>query len=118
MSQSTNGSLHIMSQYLIGYHGDMSPPETPEEGQAHMKKWQEWVMNLGAAIVNPGTPLGASKIVTAAGTVEDDWPNTMFGYSVVEADTLEAACAMASTCPVLEQGGTLRVVEIKTLPGG
>ena len=100
-----------MPDYIIAYRGG-SKPETPEEGQAQQEQWKTWVSDLGDAIVNPGTPMGNSKIVSADGVSDDDGANRMSGYSIVKADSLDAALDMAKACPFLATGGTLRVAEL------
>lgn len=108
-----------MPTFLIGYHGqaDMKQPASQEEGKAHMDNWMAWLGSLGDAVVNPGSPIGASKVVTSAGIAEDNLPNSMFGFTTVTADNIDAALSMAQSCPVIEQGGTLRVAELMEMPG-
>ena len=100
-----------MSNYIIAYHGGRKP-ESPEEGAKHMAKWKAWVGGLGDAVVNPGTPLGKSKIVSSSGVSDDGGPNAMSGFSIVKADNMDAALEMAKGCPFLELGGTLEVAEV------
>ena len=100
-----------MSNYVIAYHGGKKP-ETPEEGAKHMAKWKAWVDGLGDAVVNPGTPLGKSKTVSSAGVSDDGGSNPMSGFSIVTADSMDAALEMAKKCPFLEFGGTLEVAEV------
>ena len=100
-----------MSNYIIAYHGGRKP-ENPEEGAKHMAKWKAWVGGLGDAVVNPGTPLGKSKIVSSSGVSDDGGPNAMSGFSIVKADNMDAALEMAKGCPFLELGGTLEVAEV------
>ncbi len=100
-----------MSNYIIAYHGG-NEPENPEEGAKHMAKWQAWVDGLGDAAVNPGTPLGKSRIVSSSGVSDDGGPTPRSGFSVVKADSLDAALEMAKACPFLETGGTLEVAEM------
>ena len=100
-----------MSNYVIAYHGGKKP-ETPEEGAKHMAKWKAWVDGLGDAVVNPGTPLGKSKTVSSAGVSDDGGSNPMSGFSIVTADSMDAALEMAKKCPFLEFGGTLGVAEV------
>ena len=99
-----------MSNYIIVYLGGKKP-ETPEEGAKQMAKWKAWVGGLGDAAVNPGTPLGKSKIVSSGG-VSGDSKNPMSGFSIVKADSMDAALEMAKACPFLEIGGTLEVAEM------
>ena len=100
-----------MANCIIAYHGGKKP-ETPEEGARHKAKWQAWVVGLGDAAVNPGTPLGKSRMVSSAGISEDGGPNAMSGFSIVKADSMDAALELALGCPFLETGGTLEVAEL------
>ena len=76
-----------------------------------MEKWQAWVDGLGDAVVNPGTPLGKSRIVSSDGVSDDGGPNSLTGYSIVKADTMDAALEMAKACPFLDIG-TIEVAEV------
>ena len=105
-----------MSDYIIAYHGG-EPPGSPEEAAAHMSKWKAWVAGLGDAVVNPGTPLKNTRIVSATGVSEGGGPDVMTGFSVISAESLDAALEMAGSCPVLDVGGTLEVAEMMSLPG-
>jgi hypothetical protein len=100
-----------MSNYVFAYHGG-NRPESPEEGAKHMAKWKAWIGGLGDAVVNPGTPLGKSKTVSSAGVSDYDGSNPMSGFSIVKADSMDAALEMAKECPLLEIGGTLEVAEV------
>ncbi len=100
-----------MSNYIIAYHGGKKP-ETPEEGAKNMAKWKAWVGGLGDAVVNPGTPLGKSRIVSSLGVSDDGGSNPLLGFSIVKADSMDAALEMAKECPHLEIGGTLEVAEM------
>ncbi len=99
-----------MSNYIIAYHGGKEP-ESPEEGAKQMAKWKAWVGGLGDAVVNPGTPLGKSKIVSSTGVSDGDGSNSLTGYSIVKADSMDAALEMAKACPFLEIG-TVEVAEV------
>ena len=100
-----------MSNYVISYHGG-NTPESPEEGAKQMAKWRAWVDGLGDAVVNPGTPLGKPKTVSSGGVSDDAGPDPSTGFSIVKADSMDAALEMAKACPYLEIGGTLRVAEV------
>lgn len=105
-----------MSKYIFAYHGGKTP-ETPEACSLLMARWDAWISDLGAAMVNPGAPVGKSSTVSAAGVTDDGGANPLSGYSVVEADSLEAALAMAKGSPVLDHG-TIEVAEIiRMYPG-
>jgi hypothetical protein len=41
----------------------------------------------------------------------------MSGYTIIEAGSMEAALAIAQTCPFLDTGGSLEVSELVEMPG-
>jgi hypothetical protein len=111
-----------MAKFLFVYRGN---PEghaklTPEEMQQHMQKWGAWIaeaMRQGW-MTDPGdalTPEGrvvTSKVVTDGPFVESK--EVLGGYSVVEAETVDAAAKLAKGCPGLLLGGK---VEVRRLAG-
>lgn len=99
-----------MSEFIFAYHGGKKP-ETEAEGAALMKRWQDWMESNQASFISPGNPVGLSKTVTSAGVEDNGGSNPLSGYSVVRADTIEAATAIASTCPHLDMG-TIEVAEL------
>ena len=100
-----------MPNFMLAYHGG-NEPGSQEEGMAQMEKWSTWVKDLGDTIVNPGTPLPVSKVVTSGGVEDDTDPNSMKGFVVVQADSMAAAVDIAKSDPFLENGGTIRVSEM------
>lgn len=100
-----------MPNFILAYHGG-EKPETPEQGEEHMAKWKAWVDDLGESLINPGTPLGQSKTVSASGVTNDGGSNPINGYSILKADNIDAAVAMVKSCPVTEMGGTIEVAEM------
>jgi len=96
--------------YVLAFHGGKYP-ESPEEGARIMARWEAWMGGLGDALVNPGNPLGNAKTVSSAGVSDDGGSNPLTGFSIVAADDMGAALAMASGCPHLEFGGTIEVAE-------
>lgn len=104
-----------MPNFMIAYHGG-NPPASREEGAASMTKWKAWVDRLGDSIVNPGTPLTVSRLVTSAGVEESSDANAMKGFAVVRADDIESAVEIAKSDPFLETGGTIRVSQMMEMP--
>ena len=96
---------------MLAYCGGKEPT-SQEEGMAQMEKWKAWVKGLGETIVNPGTPLPVSKIVTSSGVEDDHEPNSMKGFAVVRAESMVAAIEIAQSDPFLEHGGTIRVSQM------
>ncbi len=104
-----------MPNFMMAYHGG-NQPSSQEEGMAQMEKWKAWIQGLGESIINPGTPLPDSKIVTSLGITDDQDPNSMKGFAVVKADSMQAAIAIAQTDPFLENGGSIRVSQMMEMP--
>jgi hypothetical protein len=57
-----------MKRFLVLYKsstpaGEMMAASTPEQMQAGMEDWQRWAAKTGDAIVDLGSPLGASASV-------------------------------------------------------
>jgi hypothetical protein len=99
-----------MANYLLVYKGG-SMEATPEQQQAAMAAWGAWFGGLGAAVVDGGNPCGPSTSVASNGTVSQGGASGLTGYSVLKADSLDAATGMAKGCPVLTSGGSIEVYE-------
>ncbi len=104
-----------MEKFMIAYYGG-DQPSSKEEGMAQMVKWKTWVEGLGEKVINPGTPLPVSKIVTLRGVEDDSDPNAMKGFAVVNAESIEAAVQIAQSDPFLENGGIIRVSQMMEMP--
>ncbi|NNE37495.1 MAG: hypothetical protein HKN08_04255 [Gammaproteobacteria bacterium] len=100
-----------MAQFLISYFGG-NPPNTPEEGQKHFAKYKEWLGSLGDTIISPANPLKNTNTVNPDGSVTEGSKTFMSGYTIIEADSIEAAIEITKACPFLEIGGTLEVSEM------
>lgn len=105
-----------MTQYVIVYLGG-NPPSTPEEGKQHMAKYMEWLSSLGDSAVSPANPLKNTNTVSSEGTVSSGSTTSMSGYTIIEADSMDAALVIAKACPFLEVGGSLEVSELVKMPG-
>ena len=75
-----------------------------------MKRWKEWMSSLGGALVNPGVPLKKGKTISSSAVSDNNDPQRLTGYSMVQADSLDAVVEMVKTCPHLEHG-TVDVAE-------
>jgi hypothetical protein len=98
-----------MANFVLAYKGG-SMAETPEAQEAVMQAWMSWFGSVGAAVVDGGAPFGPSTAVQADGSTAAATAG-LTGYSVFQADNLEAAAKLASGCPVLTSGGTVEVYE-------
>ena len=90
-----------MATYVFSYRvpSDYRPAaETPAE-------WQAWFGGLGAALVDVGhavTDYASLGEVGGSGS-------RMIGHSVVSADDMDSAVALAKDCPVMRVGGGVEV---------
>lgn len=98
-----------MPKYVLTYSGGHGRPETEEEQAQAMKAWEEWFAGLGSAVLDGGNPIGPSRTLAPGGEVSDG--SRVNGYSLIEADDLDAAVAMAKDCPMLDNDGTVEVGE-------
>lgn len=100
-----------MTKYIYVYHGGTAP-DSPEESQKVMAEWMAWFGEMGDAVVDGGNPLGMSKTISAVGVADDGGANPASGYTIVNANDMDAAVAMAKGCPMVKSGnGSVEVAE-------
>src|SRR5436305_12406482 len=100
-----------MANYMFAYSGGNGVAADESERDAQMAKWGQWFGELGSAIVDGGAPTGTAKTVGSGGSVSDGGSRGLTGYSIVSADSLNSAVALAKVCPVLAGGGAVDVDE-------
>jgi len=105
-----------MPHYIIVYLGGNQPSD-PEEGKRNFAKYMEWLSSLGDSAVSPANPLKNTMFVNPDGSVSSGSKTTMSGYTIIEAETMDAALSAARSCPFLEVGGSLEVSEMVKMPG-
>ena len=71
---------------------------------------------LGDAAVSPANPLKSMHTVAADGAISKGGASTMSGFTIITADSIEAALEIVRACPFLEIGGTLGVSELMQMP--
>jgi len=84
-----------MAQYIMTYLGG-DQPSSPEEGKQHFAKYKEWLVSLGDSAVSPANPLKDTRTVNSDGTVTTGGTTSMSGYTVIKADSMEAALDLHS----------------------
>ena len=99
-----------MGSYVLLYSGG-SMPESEEEQAQVMKAWTDWFDSLGGAVTDPGNPFTPqAKRVGSDGSMSE-MPAEASGYSIVSADSLDAAADIAKGCPVIAGGASITVYE-------
>ncbi|MCP5076126.1 MAG: hypothetical protein GY947_22880 [Rhodobacteraceae bacterium] len=97
-----------MPKYIFAYHGDTMAK--PEEVAQVMEAWGNWFAALGEAVVDGGNPCSVSKTVSDGSVSDGGGSNPISGYTLVNADNIDAACDLVKGCPVLAHG-TVEVAE-------
>ncbi|MCB1494902.1 MAG: hypothetical protein KDJ86_03875 [Bauldia sp.] len=89
---------------------------TPEDQAADMAEWKAWAEKEKAAIVELGTPLGKTLKVSVDGVA--GMHNNIAGYTIVEADSHEAAARVFVSNPFLKTSETwVEVMDCVSMPG-
>jgi hypothetical protein len=85
--------------------------------QEGMAGWKAWVDKHQAAIVGMGGPLGKTKKISERGI--EDISNLMNAYTVVRADSHEAAAKMFERHPhfTIFPGDSVEVMPVLPIPG-
>lgn len=110
-----------MARFFVLYNSPISAAEmmanaTPEEAQAGMEAWMAWAQKNGNSVVDLGLPLGAGMRVESDAVSPSSTQAS--GYSVVQADSLDAAASMLKDHPHLRTpNGTIDVLECLPMPG-
>lgn len=98
-----------MPNYVLTFHGEMAPmPDDPAEMEAQMNEWGAWYGSMGDAVVDGGAPFAESASIGPDGKSTAN-PASITGYTVVTANDIEAATAMAQGCPVLKYGHSVQI---------
>lgn len=93
-----------MPKYIMLYRGaatDMSQM-TQEQSQEEMDRWGAWMGKIGPALADPGAPFGEGASVVDDGS--DGSPVELSGYTIVEADDMDAARALTDGHPYIREG--------------
>ncbi len=91
-----------MKKYIVLYHAPVGAMEkmkdvSPEDAKKGMGPWMQWAKKCGAGLVDMGLPLGSSMKVTKGGVATSG--TTVVGYSVLQAENMDAAVVMLKDHP-------------------
>ena len=91
-----------MTTFLFTYRA----PANYVRGTAEdVAAWTAWFDSMNAAVVNIGNPVAESATVGDCGNKV----LPLDGYSLITADDLDAALAMAKGCPLMSRDGNVEV---------
>jgi hypothetical protein len=110
-----------MQEYMLIFrHQDGLKVASPEQIQVWMKQTMDWIGGIAAQnkfVEGNGLPFDDAKVVHHNKTVTNgpfgEIKETLGGYIVVKADSVEEACEFAKGSPVLQGDGN--TVEVRKL---
>ena len=94
-----------MPEFLFSYRVPRDYQPGAESGQA----WEAWFESLGSSRIDAGYAVVATQALGKLGDVQ----TRLGGYSLVTAEDIEGAAALAKGCPALQLGSG---VEIGAIP--
>jgi hypothetical protein len=91
---------------------------SPEQLQANIKLWQDWIAGIAAQGKFVGTnrlglegkTVKPNKVVTSGPYAEVK--EIIGGYLIIKTDSIDEALKFAEGCPVLEMGGNVEVRDV------
>lgn len=110
-----------MAKFMFLQRGgcEKRPEMTPEEMEAGMKAWMDWVKTGTDEgwLLDPGSPLSGNGAVVQPDSTVIDGPfaeskELVGGYTIVEASDLSAACELAKQTIRIAGGGKIEVREM------
>jgi hypothetical protein len=87
----------FMILYLAPVAAEAQMNASPEEMKKGMEPWLAWFNKLGSALVEGGAPLGLGVHLSKRGSSKAK--SKVTGYSIVQANDIEAAKAMIKGHP-------------------
>lgn len=95
----------------------LSPKVREERHETAVQAWGEWVNRVRDSLVDPGTPLGATKRVNRKGV--SNTSNAICAYTIVQADSHAAAAKLFKNHPHFAHfpGESVEIIECLAIPG-
>lgn len=93
----------------------MMEETSAEDRKKSMGEWGMWMKNHMADFADSGAPVGKNTQITTGGA--SDMSNDIGGYSIVQAETKEAAAKLFADNPHLKlPGAVVDLMEIVPMP--
>ncbi len=94
-----------MGKFIVLYRSPVSfmdgmKDAAPEQQQQAMAPWMAWFQRCGDQLVDMGGPLANAQTFTASDSASGG--SDVVGYSILEADSIEAAHALIEGHPHLD----------------
>jgi hypothetical protein len=111
-----------MKEYALIYRSENTAilQASPEQMAAMMQRWKDWLDHLKnkGQLASQGIRLerASGKVVKPNNVITNgpfaEVKETLGGFSIVKAASLEAASEIAKGCPILNAGGNVEVREV------
>lgn len=111
-----------MNEFLLVFRRSEASNESqpsPEQLQAMMKPWQDWIGSIAAQnkLVSSGNRLSSEGRVVKADNIITNGPyvemkEAIGGYIIVKANSIDEAAELSKGCPILKMDGN---VEVRTI---
>lgn len=109
-----------MEQFLLVFRravvSEEAQPPSPEQLQAMMKPWQDWMGSLAAQnkLVSSGNRLSSDGRIVKPDSVITNGPyvemkEAIGGYIIISASSIDEAATLSKDCPILQMGGNVEV---------
>lgn len=113
-----------MKKFLVLYHAPVAvvdewkktePAKREADEEKMMAEWQKWMKDNASIFADAGAGAGKTKRVDAHGT--SDTRNDVMLYSIIQADSHEAAAKPFAKHPHLQiPQATIEIMELSPLP--
>jgi hypothetical protein len=110
-----------MSEFVYLFRGSGPSGFSPQEMQAHLQKWRNWIKDLTAKghIKDPGQPLERTGMLVRGKKATTDGPyaekDVVAGYMLIEARDIAEAARLSEDCPIADTGGVVEVRPVARL---
>ncbi|MBA3662712.1 MAG: hypothetical protein H0W61_00700 [Bacteroidetes bacterium] len=114
-----------MKEFLLLFRGGDAERKhlSPEQIEAHMKRWQDWIGSIAQKNILVGAQplINTGKVISGTSKKLTDGPfmegkEILGGYVLLKAGTIEEAAEIANGCPNLEaESGTVEIREVGTM---
>ena len=108
-----------MKKYMVIYHAPVTVMEqmagaSSEDMEKGMESWMGWAAKCGDALVDFGTSLGGGQRLSETGSTPSD--RRVTGYSVLQAEDMDAAKALLQEHPHLRWAAGCEIEVHESLP--
>ena len=100
-----------MKKFLLVYYGGKMESD-PKQAKAMNDAWMKWFQESGKAVVDAGAATMPGKTVKGKTATKGVQGDPVTGYSVMQAEDIDGAVAIAKKSPHLASEGQIAIYEI------